>query len=491
MKLHSSAFDSNPPPAPAEHPLPPSVVSYVAGVVLLSCVLGAWSLIRAPIPDGGMVLLWTVAFLVGEAMSFRTPTGRGNVSMAATIHLAAIPVAGIPVLLPAAWVARLVSNLMFQRQPWYKAMFNAAQVSLAVLLASQAYRFLGGAPGDAIGPQVLFRFLPGMAVASIGYYVVNTGLVSGVLALVAQTGVWQAWRENFGYRVELVNSVALFLLAPVATITYQDFGAAGLTVFFLPMLFIRDACDRYIVLERTQRALIGSERLAAKGEMAASVGHELNNYLSVLNGNLQLLQLVTDDRSPRDQERLEKIFDQIRQMTRLSRGLMDFSRTESRVLPTDIGGLVLETVEFLRPQNRLDGVEVSVECDARTGVVLVDPAQMQQVLMNLINNAADAMTERGAGRKRLAVWVRWISRDKEIELGVSDSGPGIPPELRRRVFEPSFTTRPAGHGYGLPTVYRIVHNHGGSIAVEAGPEGGALFRIRIPRRTGAGALRAA
>lgn len=320
MKLHGPAFDSNLPPAPAEHPLPPSVVSYVAGVVLLSCILGAWSLVRAPVPDGGMVLLWTVAFLVGEAMSFRTPTGRGNISMAATIHLAAIPVAGIPVLLPAAWVARLVSNLMFQRQPWYKAMFNAAQVSLAVLLASQAYRFLGGAPGDAIGPQVLFRLLPGMAAASIGYYVVNTG-----------------------HRI-------------------HEFHPAG-----------RQGGD---------------------------------------------------------------------------------------------GGLGRARAEQL-------------------------PARMQQVLMNLINNAADAMTERGEGRKRLAVWIRWISRDKEIELGVSDSGPGIPPELRRRVFEPSFTTRPAGHGYGLPTVYRIVHNHGGSIAVEAGPEGGGLFRIRIPRRTGAGALRAA
>jgi signal transduction histidine kinase len=450
------------------------------GVVFIAVMASTLFFLSAPTPDLLTVLFWMAAFLIAEAMSFKTPTGKGNVSMAATIHLATVPLLGFSVLIPAVWGSRLMANLVVQRQAWYKALFNAGQVSLAVILASLSYTALGGAKPVVLDQSSVLRFLPALAAAAVGYYLLNTGLVSGVLALSAGTGYRQAWRENFGYRVEIVSSMALFLLAPVAMIAYQSIGQIGVAVFFLPMLFIRDACERYIALEKTQQALIGSERLAAKGEMAASVGHELNNYLAVLSGNLQLLQLVRENGSAKDKERVGKIFEQIRQMTTLSKGLMSFSHLESQVAPTDVCRLVQDTMDFLRPQNRLDGVEINTELDARLGPMVLDPAQIQQVLMNLINNATDAMRELSIPHRRLSVWVRWRSGENLLELGVQDNGPGVPPDRKPRVFEPGYTTKDCGHGFGLSTVFRIVSNHEGSISVEDAPGGGALFRVLIP-----------
>ena len=454
------------------------VISYVAGVVFLAVVSGALVLAARPLGNPLTILLWTGAFLAGELMVFKTPTGRGTVSMAAVMHLASFPLVGVAILLPAVWISRLTANLMIQQQPWYKALFNAAQVSLVVLAGRFCYGLFGVTHPIVWDGSTLLGLVPPLAAAAVSYYLINIALVCGVLALITRTGYWVAWRENWGYRVEVVSSLALFLLAPVASHAYQDMGVLGLAAFLLPMWFIRDACQRYFILERTQRALIGSERLAAKGEMAASIGHELNNYLTVVHGTLQLLDVGKLSKKPKD--RLNKIGEQVKRMATLSKGLMQFSNLDSRLMATDMCGLVKETVEFLRPQKRFKNITFHLECDPRAGVVTVDPAQIQQILMNLLNNAADAMKEMQSAERHLSVWLRWRSREGLIELGVQDSGPGVPEDLRRRVFEPNFTTREAGHGFGLSTVFRIVSNHNGTIAVEDAPDGGALFRILLP-----------
>jgi signal transduction histidine kinase len=480
---------------PQAQALPAAVRWYVAAVIVLSALAGALAVSVAPLADPRAICFWIAVFLAGEVMHLQTPTGKGNVSMAAALHLGAVPLLGGGGIFVAAWLARLAANLFVQRQCWYKALFNAAQVALAVLFARWCYSTMVGlaatglpaAAGDAVLPVLgrdsLLTFLPAGVSAAIVYYCINVGLVCGVLSLVTGLRYGTVWRENYGYRVELVSSAALFLLAPVVSITYQTAGGLGILLFFLPMLFIRDACQRYIALEQAQRALIGSERLAAKGEMAASVGHELNNFMTVLSGSLQLMQM-NDERLTSDERRkhIRRSAEQVKRMSSLSKGLMDFSRLDSQPMPTDLAVLVQELVEFIEPQNRFDDLELVVECDARIGVVMLDPAQIQQVLLNLLNNAADALHERPATGRRIRIWLRRGDRDA-IELGVEDNGPGVPDELKRRIFEPTVTTKTVGHGFGLSTVYRIVRNHGGTITVEDAAAGGALFRIVLPAGT--------
>jgi len=112
---------------------------------------------------------------------------------------------------------------------------------------------------------------------------------------------------------------------------------------------------------------------------------------------------------------------------------------------------------------------------------MLDPGQIQQVLINLLTNAADAMKEHRSGRPMaIEITTRHIVQKKQIEILVRDTGPGVPEELRNRIFEPNFTTKENGHGFGLSTSYRIMENHGGRIAVSNHEQGGAVFTMTLP-----------
>jgi signal transduction histidine kinase len=462
----------------------------VAGVVFFSLALMIVLVAPSPAAPSLVTFGWLCAFLTGELMRFRTPTGKGNVSMAVAVHLAAIPLVPATVLISAAWIARLVADLAVKRSLWYRGLFNASQVTIAVTAAWFAFRIVvpeyGGVPFTSY-----LHLLAGLGAAAFAYYALNQGLVTGVLALTGGCGYFRTWRENFGYRVELVSSAALFLLSPVLTVMYQAVGFWSMAAFALPVLFMRDACERYLELRKAQRALIGSERLAAKGEMAASVAHEINNMLQVISGNLQLHLHHASSLAPDERLRFDRMQDALAKMRTMSQGLLEFSHRESRPIPTDLAKLVLDTVAFLRPQNRFDLVTVSTEVDERVGHVLVDPAQMQQVLTNLLFNAADAMAGAKTERPSLTVRLEWLESVQEVLMEVADNGPGIPDDIQHRIFEPGFTTKPDGHGFGLSTVFRIVKNHRGTIRVERSAGGGARFTLRIPAAAAAGVLRAA
>ena len=479
----------NPTPSPT-NTLSPKTRSFISGVVLLTVAVLAYGISRPPLPSAQMLFVWFCAFLIGEVMRFRTPTGKGNVSMAITIHLAAVPLVPMSAVLPAAWMARLVADLVIMRARWYRGLFNACQVSLAVFAAAMMFRLLlpefRGVP-----PTHYLALVGALSAAGLAYAVVNQGLVSGVLSLVGGNRLFTVWRENFGYRVEIASSAALFLLAPVVALMYQSVGFWSFAAFALPVLFVRDACERYIELQRTQRALIGSERLAAKGEMAGSVAHEINNMLQIISGNVELHLLRAKHLTPDERTRFDRVQDALGKMRELSKGLLDFSHKESKPLPTDVAQLVRETMTFVRPQNRFDGVELSSETDERVGNFLLDPAQMQQVLTNLLFNAADAMKDAGILAPRIEVRLGWLDSENLIELRVSDNGPGIPEATGHLIFEPGYTTKNYGHGFGLSTVFRIVKNHRGTIHVERSAAGGAMFVIRVPAEPTPTVLRAA
>jgi signal transduction histidine kinase len=221
--------------------------------------------------------------------------------------------------------------------------------------------------------------------------------------------------------------------------------------------------------------------MAAKGEMAAEVGHELRNQLAVISGRAQLL-LRDAERGAVDNvaRHAAIVLEQSRRMEALSKGLMDFSRAELKMEPVDLNQLVQRSVEFVRGQNRFDGVEWDLRLAEPGPQLTADPGQLQQVLLNLFLNAADAMNERAGGRRVISVTSSADDRRRQARLVVSDTGPGIAAANLARVFEPRFTTKSDGHGFGLSTSYRIVTNHGGRISAESPPGQGASFSIILP-----------
>jgi signal transduction histidine kinase len=168
-------------------------------------------------------------------------------------------------------------------------------------------------------------------------------------------------------------------------------------------------------------------------------------------------------------------------MELLSKGLMDFSRAELTIERVELNALIQRSVEFVRTQNRFDGIEWDVRLAERLPELRADPGQLQQVLLNLFLNAADAIQEKGAaGRRSITVVSEAEERSKQARLTVRDTGPGIAASNLARIFEPHFTTKREGHGFGLSTSYRIITNHGGRITVDSPPGQGAIFTITLP-----------
>jgi signal transduction histidine kinase len=292
----------------------------------------------------------------------------------------------------------------------------------------------------------------------------------------------EVWRRNFAYDFEMLGTVALFLISPVLVVAYLAAGAPAFVLFALPLVLIRKGNRDYIELRRTQASVVAAERLAAKGEMAAGIAHELNNYLAALRGGTQLMerQLRSADLE-RVEKRLGLVREQVDNMAVLTRGLMEFAHREVSLARVDLTDLARRTVAFLSPQRRFDGLDIEVE-EAPATEILVDPAQIQQVLVNLLNNAADALREVDGGSTVIRVR---ITRDrKELRLAVIDEGAGMTDSVQARIFEPTFTTKPDGHGFGLATCQRIAANHGGKLVVESAPGRGTTLTLVLPVRDG-------
>ncbi|HET7903825.1 MAG TPA: ATP-binding protein, partial [Candidatus Eisenbacteria bacterium] len=293
------------------------------------------------------------------------------------------------------------------------------------------------------------------------------------------------WREEYLYYHSILGSAALFFLSPLVVVSYLALGFFGLIFFFVPLMLIKEAGARYIDLEKAHNQMVSSERLAAKGEMAAEIAHEINNYLAAISGRAQLFLMNAATTTPeKAQEGARIIFEQARQMGILVKGLLDFSHKEARLQPTRLNEVVRRTVEFITPQNKYERVAFELDLDPGLPDLSLDPAQIQQVLLNLFSNAADAIGATGRTDPRIVVRTR-ITAGDGIELTVEDNGPGIPEGALTKLFEPAFTTKPEGHGFGLSTCYRIVRNHGGTITAENAPREGARFTVLLPTRKAA------
>ena len=422
--------------------------------------------------------------LLAESLWIPTITGQAMESMASTVDLSLLVLLGFR---PSVWIVAIAfagANVLFSRRVWYKAIFNAAQNVLALTGAGLVYVLLGGTPLAAhpggAGLLGVSMIVPWVA-ASVVYFVVNTLLVSGAVALSSARKLLATWRAEYLYFNSLISSSALFFLSPLIVVSYMSIGYYGLIFFFIPLLLIKEASAKYIALEKASNELISSERLAAKGEMAAEVAHELNNYLAAIRGRAQLLVMGIGTMT---KERLEEsakiIAEQAAAMSVLTKGLLDFSHKEVRKQPTRLNEVIRKTVEFIAPQNKYERVQFDLDLSNDIQVLNLDPAQIQQVLMNLFSNAADAMGEKKSPLQRIVVRTRTRPATREVELTIEDNGPGLPASSMGRLFHPSFTTKPEGHGFGLSTCYRIIQNHRGKIAATNVPGSGARFTITLP-----------
>ncbi|MGC8760463.1 MAG: ATP-binding protein [Bryobacteraceae bacterium] len=233
--------------------------------------------------------------------------------------------------------------------------------------------------------------------------------------------------------------------------------------------------------EELERRLIQADKLSSIGLLAAGVAHEVNTPLAVISTYAQMLakQLAGDEQKARI---LDKIARQTFRASEIVNSLLNFSRTTGAEFePLDLNRVIRETVSLLEHQFEKHHIEIVYELAPELPPMRGNAGKLQQVFLNLLLNARDAMAALPEGAPRRLV-LRSCSDGSTVRAEVRDTGPGIPPEHLPRIFDPFFTTKGArkGTGLGLSVSYGIVEEHGGLIEAGSLPTGGAVFRLEFP-----------
>jgi two-component system sensor kinase FixL len=248
--------------------------------------------------------------------------------------------------------------------------------------------------------------------------------------------------------------------------------------------FIRDLTERQQTearLQELQSELVHISRLTAMGEMASALAHELNQPLSAIanymKGSRRLLEGNSDEQSATLRDVMDKAADQALRAGQIIRRLRDFvARGETERQVERVTKLVEEASALALVGAKDQGIRVKFQFDPSIDLVLADKVQIQQVLLNLMRNAIEAME---GGQKRELTVSTAPAGDDMISISVTDTGAGIAPEMASQLFQPFVTTKRSGMGVGLSISRTIVEGHGGQIVCEPNPEGGTVFRFTV------------
>jgi len=233
-----------------------------------------------------------------------------------------------------------------------------------------------------------------------------------------------------------------------------------------------------------RQARIRTGRLAELGALLAGFAHEVRNPLSTIGLNLQLvLEDFKDADAPRDRrthKRLATVEAEVRRLQKILDEFLSFARApEPHLQPADLDQRLQQVIDFHAPAMQERGISLRFY-PGRLGPVPIDWDHLQAAIVNLLRNAAEAMPDGGQ------VLVSTAREGDEVLVRVLDTGAGIPPDVQPRIFDPYFSTKKTGTGLGLPTVRRVVEEHGGSLTFTSEPGKGTQFTLRLPARAAEG-----
>ena len=248
--------------------------------------------------------------------------------------------------------------------------------------------------------------------------------------------------------------------------------------------FIRDLSERQKTesrLQELQSELVHISRLTAMGEMASTLAHELNQPLSAisnyLKGSRRLIEAQTDERSTMMRDALDKAAEQAIRAGQIIRRLRDFvARGESERRVENITKLVEEASALALVGAKDQAIRVRFRFDPLAELALADKIQIQQVLLNLMRNAVEAMQD--SAKRELLLAAAPADNDM-VRITVADTGSGISPDVASQLFQPFITTKQQGMGVGLSICRTIVESHGGQIWAEPNPGGGTVFHFTL------------
>jgi PAS domain S-box-containing protein len=263
------------------------------------------------------------------------------------------------------------------------------------------------------------------------------------------------------------------------SLSYID-SSEGMTA----MALITDITERKRVeveLQRQRETLYRTEKLAALGTLSAGIAHEMNNPLGIITSRIEIMLLDAEEHNlpPQVREDLQVLHRATQRVARIAANLRSFARQTPREhTRVDLNAVVAETLLLMRKPLEVDGIMLVTSLHPSLGTIVGDASTLQQVLLNLVTNAREAMAGRG-GEIRIETSIV-TARPGWVHVVIQDTGPGISPEELSKVFDPFYTTKSAGTGLGLSVSYGIIQDHHGTVDVQSVPGQGTTFVLAFP-----------
>lgn len=327
-----------------------------------------------------------------------------------------------------------------------------------IVAESEVAQRLMKCDGPRVGELLPKQWITGRDFASFKEMFLGAGGVDGVEIMLQRNDGEQFWCAVSARKIDIEGEEMMFL--NLADLTDQIAARSEIT--------------------RQRDALHDAEKLSALGELLAGISHELNNPLSVLVGQALMLKEKAND--PATAKRAERISNAADRCSRIVRSFLDLARQEpAEPVAIDINNIVIDALDATGDELRARGVHVILEQPKSVPRVMADPDQVRQVVINLIVNARQAL-EGQHGKSVITVRTRYDVDGGRVLLKVTDNGPGIPPEISSRIFDPLFTTKSPGEGTGLGLALcrRIVETHNGAIKLETSSAKGTTFEVSFP-----------
>jgi signal transduction histidine kinase len=376
----------------------------------------------------------------------------------------------------------LVRTLRLGSEEWLAAAAPVGDLGWAVVVAQPAAVAFHAA--DLVGRYTLFWALVALTLTGLLGYALSRGLTEPIARLSAAARAITEGRQSQRVEVSARDEIGQFAEAfnhMSAELLRRDQEIRAWNAELQ-----RRVDERTAELKQAQDQILRSRRLAALGSLGAGIAHELNNPVMGLTGSAALLQRQLGD-DPRHQELVRSMAEQARRISQIAAGLRQFAEQERTVAgrPFPLSASVLAALELHGPACEERGIHVETCLPGGLPDVQGDPLQMKEAVAQLVQNAIQAMPHGGELRVALAD----VAGDA-VKLTVSDTGKGIPADIRERIFDPFFSTKQPGQGagLGLSIAHTIVKAHHGELAVESPEGGGAVFTVVLPAAAAAAHL---
>jgi len=435
-----------------------------AALLVIGCLTSVWK-VTLPLP-----------LTSGSTLSLSYAADLTTLLLLGPQHAMVVAVVGV-------W-AQCTWNIK-QPYPLYRTIFSIAAEAITIVATGATYAWLGGSSA----PLTISTLAQPLVGAITTYFVVNTGLVAGAIALSTGRSVWQVWRDDFLW------SSASFMVAGTAgaiAAVVIDHGQQWLAVLMLAPVYLTYRTYQLFVgrlelLERERAARASAEQAnRLKDQFLAIVSHELRTPLNAILGWADMLQRGVIDERRRDRA-FQAIYDSAKSQAQIIDELLDVARIMSGKLrleqsAVDVHEIIRCALEIAQPAADAHRIQIAIDVDPTIATIQGDGPRLQQIVWNLLTNAVKFTPDGGA------VHVRVRRASGGVEIAVSDTGRGIPRDFLPFVFEAfrqadgSTTRHHGGLGLGLSIVKHLVEAHGGSVKVESGGEGrGSTFTVMLPK----------